>query len=151
LTESSYIREFVSPGGDAWVDRFYAIRDHPLVDENYQNERLGLAEDDIDPYERNNRWALYSSMVRGVDKVKLIALWNGRGGIMKDRDACIVKHMVDFARENAIAVELINTSKYIHGEAAGAYNVLPDIRIPPGGMAEVVKPKVKSKSKRNKK
>ena len=69
LPESAYIREFVSPGGDAWVERFYKIRNHPLVDEMYQIENVGLPKEGDDPYERNNRWALYSSLVRGIDKV----------------------------------------------------------------------------------
>jgi tetratricopeptide (TPR) repeat protein len=148
LPETAYIREFVAPGGDDWVDRFYKVRDHPLVDENYQSERIGLPKPDDDPYERNNRWALYSSLGRGVDKVRLLALWNGRSGRMKDRDARLVKHMVDLTRENGISVELINTSKYIHGLITGAYDGLPDIRIPQGGVVGEVKSKVKSRRKK---
>jgi tetratricopeptide (TPR) repeat protein len=32
LADAGYVREFVSPGGDAWVERFYQTRNHPLVD-----------------------------------------------------------------------------------------------------------------------
>ena len=148
LPESAYIREFVSLGGDKWVDRFYQIRDHPLVDEHYQSERVGPPKPDDDPYERNNRWALYSSWVRGVDKVRLIALWNGRGGRMKDRDARLVQHMVALAHENGIAVDLINTSKYIHDFTTGAYDGLPSISNPPMQVVEEVKLIVKPRRKK---
>ncbi len=130
LSEAAYIREFVSPGGDAWVDRFYKIRSHPLVDEMYQIENVGSPKEGNDPYERNNRWALYSSLVRGIDKVRLIALWNGIGGRPKDRDARLVRHMVDLMRETGGLIETINSSKYMHGYIAGAYDGLPDLSKP---------------------
>jgi tetratricopeptide (TPR) repeat protein len=130
LPEAAYIREFINPGGDSWVERFYMIRNHPLVNERYQSEHVGEPKDGDDPYERNNRWALYSSLIQGVDKVKLIAVWNGRGGRMKDRDARLVKHMVELMRDTGGAMELINTSKYIHGFIDGAYDGLPDLSKP---------------------
>jgi len=147
LPESAYIREFVAPGEKDWVERFYAIRDHPLVDEHYQSERIGQPKPGDDAYQRNNRWALYSSLVNGPDKVRLIALWNGRGGIIKDRDARLVKHMVDLTRENGIAVELINTSKYVHGPLAGAQDGSVDINlsIAPGGPAKIVRSRARPK------
>jgi len=130
LPESAYIREFVAPGGDAWVERFYKVRNHPLVDENYQSERLGPPKEGDDLYERNNRWALYSSLVRGVDKVRLIALWDGKGGRPKDRDARLVKHMIELMRETGGTVEQINSAKYIHSFVDGTFEGLPDLSKP---------------------
>ncbi len=130
LPESGYIREFVSPGGESWIDRFYKIRSHPLVDEYYQLENLGEVKEGYDPYERNNRWALYSSLVRGIDKVTLIALWNGIGGKPKDRDARLTRHIVELMRETGGKIETINTSKYIHGFVAGEFDGLPDLSKP---------------------
>ncbi len=130
LPEASYIREFVSPGGEGWIDRFYKIRSHPLVDEYYQLENVGEVKEGYDPYERNNRWALYSSLVRGTDKVTLIAVWNGVGGKSKDRDARLVRHMVELMRETGGKIETINTSKYIHGFVAGEFDGLPDLSKP---------------------
>jgi tetratricopeptide (TPR) repeat protein len=141
LTESSYIREFVSPGGEAWVDRFYKVRSHPLVDEMYQLENIGEPKNGDDPYERNNRWTLYSSLVRGIDKVRLIALWNGQGGKSKDRDARLVRHMIELMRDTGGAIEQINPSKYIHTFIDGAFDGLPDLSKP----APVVTPKAPSK------
>jgi len=130
LPESGYIREFVSPGGETWIDRFYKIRSHPLVDEYYQLENVGDVKAGYDPYERNNRWALYSSLIRGTEKVTLIAVWNGIGGKQKDRDARLVRHMVELMRETGGKTETINTAKYIHGFVAGEFDGLPDLSKP---------------------
>jgi tetratricopeptide (TPR) repeat protein len=107
--DAAYVRDFVSPGGDEWVARFYGVRNHPLVSERYQGERLGKPKQGIDIYERNNRWALYSSLISGVDRVRLIALWDGKSGT--DRDSKLVKHMVDLMREMGGIVEQITPSK----------------------------------------
>ena len=114
LPKSAYIRQFVSPGGDAWVDRFYKIKNHSLVEEQYQIENVGLPKEGDDPFERNNRWALYSSLGRGIDKVTLIALWNAHGDRPKDRDARLVYHMIELMRDTGGAIEQISTSKYVH-------------------------------------
>ena len=114
LPESAYIRQCVSPGGDSWVDRFYSIRNHPLVEEFYQIESVGQPKAGDDPYERNNRWALYSALGRGVDKVTLIALWNPHGDRPKDRDARLVHHMIELMRETGGSIEQISSSKYLH-------------------------------------
>jgi tetratricopeptide (TPR) repeat protein len=114
LPEAEYIREFVSPAGDKWVERFYKIRNHPLVEEMYQTENVGRPKKDDDPFERNNRWALYSSLGRGVDKVRLIALWNGQSDHPKDRDARLVRHMIDLTRDLGASIDQVNTSKYLY-------------------------------------
>ena len=142
LPESSYIREFVSPGGEAWVDRFYKIRSDPLVAEMYQIENIGEPKNDDDPYERNNRWTLYSSLIRGIDKVCLIALWNGQGGgPPKDRDARLVRHMIEIMRDTGGSIEQINPAKYSHAFIDGAYDGLPDLSKPaPVKTAKAPKP-----------
>lgn len=111
VSEAGYVRKFVSPGGDNWVDRFYRIKNHPLVNEFYQTENVGLPTGGDNRYARNNRWALYSSLIRGVDKVRLIALWRGKTGISKDLDSNLVKHMIDLMRDTGGYIEQINPSK----------------------------------------
>src|SRR6185369_9673350 len=76
--EAPYIRDFVSPGGDQWVERFYKIRNHPKVDEFYQPDCVGMPKPGDNVNERNNRWALYSALARGIDNVRLIAVWDGK-------------------------------------------------------------------------
>ncbi len=148
LAEAAYIREFVSPGGETWAERFYKIRSHPLVDEYYQMDNVGEAKEGYEPYERNNRWALYSSLLHGIDKVRLIAVWNGLGGRPKDRDARLTRHMVELMRETGGMIETINTSKYIHGFIAGAIDGLPDLSKPAAesGKSKIIK-RVPPKSK----
>ena len=112
VAEPAYVRDFVSPAGDEWVERFYRARNHTLVDEFYQTELLGDPRPDDDIFERNNRWALYSAMVRGVDNLRLIALWDDkRGDIHNTHDAHLVKHMIDLTRDIGGQVEFINPSK----------------------------------------
>jgi hypothetical protein len=125
LPESAYIRKFVSIGGDAWVERFYKVRNHPLVEEFYQNENVGLPKGGDDPYERNNRWALYSSLGRGIDRLHLIALWNTHGGDKpKDRDALLVQHMIELTRDLGGSIEQISTTKHLHNTMDNVFNRL---------------------------
>jgi tetratricopeptide (TPR) repeat protein len=112
VPEPAYVRDFVSPAGDEWVERFYKMRNHPLVDEYYQTELVGNPKPGDDVFERNNRWALYSAMVRGVDNLRLIALFDDkRGDVHIAHDAHLVKHMVDLTRDAGGQVEIINPSK----------------------------------------
>lgn len=112
VAESAYVRDFVSPAGDSWVERFYRMRNHPHVDEYYQADLVGDPKPDDDVFERNNRWALYSAMVRGMDNLRLIALYEDRRGIGHNAlDAQLVKHMIDLMRDGGGQVEFINPSK----------------------------------------
>jgi hypothetical protein len=114
LFESAYVRDFVSPGGDQWVERFYQMRNHPLVNEYYQPDCVGLPRESDNVHERNNRWALYSALGRGIDKVRLIAVWDGKSEVSKDLDARLVKHMVDLMRDTGGIIEHINPAKLAH-------------------------------------
>lgn len=151
LAESAYIREFVSIGGDNWVDRFYKIRSNPLSEEYYQKENVGAPKEKDDPYERNNRWALYSSFVRGIDKVTLIAIWNGTGGKPKDRDAKLTRHMVDLMRETGGKIETINTSKYIYSVIDNALSELmfeEKTSVSKTDLVKNIKPKVETRKQK---
>jgi tetratricopeptide (TPR) repeat protein len=111
VPEAPYVRDFVSPGGEQWVERFYRMRNHPLVDEFYQPDCVGLPKEGDNVHERNNRWALYSSLTRGIDSVRLIAVWDGKGELSRDLDARLVKHMVDLMRDTGGMVEQIHPAK----------------------------------------
>ncbi|HKY53526.1 MAG TPA: hypothetical protein VJM08_04430, partial [Anaerolineales bacterium] len=54
---------------------------------------------------------LYSALARGIDKMRLIAVWDGKSEIPKDLDARLVKHMVELMRETGGIVEQINPAK----------------------------------------
>jgi hypothetical protein len=62
-------------------------------------------------HERNNRWALYSALIRGIDKVRLIAVWDGKNELAADLDARLVKHMIDLMRDTGGIIEQINPFK----------------------------------------
>jgi tetratricopeptide (TPR) repeat protein len=109
--EAPYVRDFVSPGGEEWVERFYKMRNHPLVDEFYQPDSVGMPKEGDNVHERNNRWALYSALGRGIDKVRLIAVWDGKNEPSRDLDSRLVKHMVDLMRDTGGIVEQINPYK----------------------------------------
>jgi tetratricopeptide (TPR) repeat protein len=111
LSEAPYVREFVIPGGEEWVERFYRMRNHPLVEEFYQSDCVGLPRQSDNVHERNNRWALYSALVRGIDKVRLVAFWDGKGEVSIDLDARLVKHMVELMRHMGGMVEQIHPAK----------------------------------------
>jgi len=49
--------------------------------------------------------------VRGIDKVRLIALWDGKNDLAEDLDVYLVKHMVDLMRDTGGMVEQINPTK----------------------------------------
>lgn len=106
--EAVHVRDNVSPSGEDWVRRFYEARNHPLVDEYYQQEHVGNTQKGDDPYKRNNRWALYSSLVRGIDKVRLIALWNDKNKLQSRHDTLLVQHMVKLMRDTGGQVKFIN-------------------------------------------
>ncbi len=109
--EAPYVRDFVSPGGDQWVERFYKMRNHPKVDEFYQPDCVGLPKPGDNVNERNNRWALYSALARGIDNVRLIAVWDGKNEASKDLDVRLVKHMVDLMRDTGGIIEQLNPGK----------------------------------------
>jgi hypothetical protein len=111
LPEAPYVRDFVSPGGEQWVERFYRMRNHPGVDEFYQPDCVGLPKQGDNVHERNNRWALYSALARGIDNVRLIAVWDGKNESARDLDARLVKHMIDLMRDTGGMVEQINPGK----------------------------------------
>jgi tetratricopeptide (TPR) repeat protein len=77
---SEFIQGSVSFAGDIWVERFYKILNHPNITLHLQPERLGTVPVGDNPYGRNNRWTLYSTLMHDIYRVRLIALWNGQGG-----------------------------------------------------------------------
>jgi hypothetical protein len=146
--EAPYVRDFVSPCGEQWVERFYKMRNHPLVAEFYQPEQVGDPKDGDNVHERNNRWALYSSLVRGIDKVRLIAVWDGKNEMSSDLDVRLVKHMIDLMRDTGGIVEQINPFKLT---ADSVITDAPNDPVETNAPAQSAKPAPTSKSKNKKK
>jgi tetratricopeptide (TPR) repeat protein len=117
--EPDYIKENISPAGDAWVERYYNLRNHPNVTLRLQQDHIGKVKPGDNVNERNNRWALYSSLVQGIANVRLIALWDGQSGSYQDQDGRLVSHMVTEMRRLGGYVEHLNTSKFDYWQAGG--------------------------------
>ena len=114
VPEPQYVRDFVSPAGEDWVERFYKMRNQHHVDEYYQTDLVGSPKSGDDVFERNNRWALYSAMTCGIDNLRLIALFDDKHGVIHDtKDNNIVRHMIDLTRDAGGQVEIISPSKLI--------------------------------------
>jgi tetratricopeptide (TPR) repeat protein len=115
FSEAKFIEESVSFAGDEWVERFYNIRNHPNVSFQFQLDRVGPLPEGDNPYERNNRWALYSALIYGIDRVRLIALWNGKGGDGPGGTG----HMVQEVRRLGGIAEHLDTTKFDYWQAKG--------------------------------
>ncbi len=118
FSEPQYIKGNISFAGDQWVERFYTLRNNDKVNISFQFDHVGNPREGDDPYRRNNRWALYSSLLEGIDRVRLIALWDGKAA-MADRDGALVGHMVEEMRRLGGYVEHLNTTKFDYWQAEG--------------------------------
>jgi tetratricopeptide (TPR) repeat protein len=80
--EPEFIQRSVLPsqGGDAWRQRFYAVKAKLDAPQRIMPDELGPLPPDIDPFVRCNQWMLYTALATGTDAVRFIALWNGGGG-----------------------------------------------------------------------
>ena len=108
--EAQCIKRFIAEGGDQWVECFYQLRNHPKVDIRLQEDHVGKPKDGDNCYERNNRWTVYSSLLKGIDRVRLIAVWEGKVGF--DLDGRLVSNMVGQMRHLGGIVEHLNTTKF---------------------------------------
>jgi len=135
--EAKYVSQFISYAGESWIARYYALRNHPGVNIYYQEERVGSASEGVDTYERNARWSLYASLVLGVDKLRLIALWDGKALQSGDQDAKRVSRMVTLTQQMGSIIDHIDINKleYLFRdnsdklELAGVVEVSMDERI----------------------
>ncbi len=75
-----FIEESVRYAGDKWVERFHYIQNHPQVTINIMSEDLTEVLPGENPFARNNCWSLNSALMYGIEKLRLIVLWNGKGG-----------------------------------------------------------------------
>jgi tetratricopeptide (TPR) repeat protein len=112
---AKFIQGSVSFAGDDWVRRFYAIQNHPNLTIHLQTDRLGQVPEGDCPYERNNRWALYSTLMYGIERVRLIALWDGKGGDGSGG----TNDMVQQVRQLGGVVEHLDTTHFDYWKGTG--------------------------------
>ncbi|MGF1538212.1 MAG: tetratricopeptide repeat-containing protein [Elainellaceae cyanobacterium] len=111
--QPEFIQDSVSFAGDRWVERFYAIANHPDVTIHLQPERLGAVPEGEDVYSRNNRWTLYNALTYRIDCMRLLVLWNGQGGDGPGG----TNDMVQQVRQLGGIVEHIDTTKFDYWKA----------------------------------
>ncbi|MBN1667140.1 MAG: DUF4071 domain-containing protein [Anaerolineales bacterium] len=116
ISEPDYVAANV---GDDWKDRFYSLRNHPNVNIRMQEDHVGRVKPGDNAYERNNRWSLYSSLIGGIGRLRLIALWDGLSATAKDQDGKLVSHMVEEMRRMGGYIEHLNTTKFDYWQAGG--------------------------------
>lgn len=111
--QARFIQESVSFAGDDWVARFYAIVNHPNVSLRLQPQCLGDVPLGDNAFSRNNRWALYSTLMYGIDRVRLVVLWDGQDGDGVGGTG----DMVQQVRQLGGVVEHIDTTKFDYWKA----------------------------------
>ncbi len=115
---AKFIKESVSFAGDDWVERFYQIKNHPNVTINLQPERVGPVPEGDNPFERNNCWTLYSTLIYRIERVRLVVLWNGKGGDGPGGTG----DMVQQVRQLGGIVEHLDTTKFDYWKTQSIHN-----------------------------
>ena len=105
---AKFIEQSVSFAGNNWVERFYQIKNHPQVNIHLQLKQIGAVPEGENLFERNNRWALSSSLIYGIDRVRLVVLWDGKEGDGCGGTGDMVKQVI---HQGGI-VEHIDTTKF---------------------------------------
>lgn len=108
--EARYLQRLVASAGDEWVNRFYDIRNCPDVTIRNQVDYLGALRPGQNVYERNNRWAMFSALVRGIDRVRFLALWDGRAE--PNTYGAVIHDMVEDVRGLGARVHHLDTTKF---------------------------------------
>ena len=81
--EPTFLDKSVKPCGDSWKDRYDVCSESLYGQIHSAPTELGKIPKDIEsinPYERCNRWLLYTALSYGIEKVNFVTLWDGKGG-----------------------------------------------------------------------
>jgi tetratricopeptide (TPR) repeat protein len=78
--EPTFLKNSVTFAGGNWRDRYYTVKNNKLTTLLVMPEELGSTPANVNPYERNNLWLLYTALSMGPDKVRFSCLWDGKGG-----------------------------------------------------------------------
>ncbi len=95
-----------SVDGAAWRDRYYAVKAKCAQPPRVAPEELGPAPDAVNKYERCNQWLLYTALAWGVERVRLVVLWDGGGGDGPGG----TRHMVEEVKRRTGQVRIIDPS-----------------------------------------
>ena len=100
LPEPEFIATSVLPccAGESWRARYLALRERLALPPRILPDALGPLPRDRegkpgDPYERCNRWLVYTALAQGADRLRFICLWDGGGGDGAGGTAHMVKEV----------------------------------------------------------
>jgi hypothetical protein len=77
--EVEFIQRSILPfdQGERWQARYFDLKSHLKNPPRNMPDALGnFPEEEINPYERCNRWLLYTALACGIDKVHYICINN---------------------------------------------------------------------------
>ncbi|MCG3211170.1 MAG: hypothetical protein FOGNACKC_04808 [Anaerolineae bacterium] len=121
--EAYYIKEAISFAGDKWVERYYALRNNSDIAIRLQADHLGPVKAGDNVYARNERWALYTALVFGIDRMRLIVLWDGKTTELPGGP----DSMLEQVRQMGGIAEHLNTTKFEYWKAEGKVSRALDI------------------------
>ena len=105
--EPLFLDKSVNFAGEEWTKRYYRVKDHAKTTLFVMPEELNPGELDGNPYARNNMRMLYKALAFGADRMRFIALWDGKtsdgpGG---------TKDMIDTVQKHLGQVWILNTEQ----------------------------------------
>jgi hypothetical protein len=80
LHEPAFLAASVNFAGDQWRGRFYQLKNLPITTTRIMPGELGPTPTDRDVFSRNNIWMLYTARAWGDERLRFLALWDGKGG-----------------------------------------------------------------------
>jgi hypothetical protein len=104
--EPTFLKNSVTFADGNWGDRYYAVKNNKLTTIFVMPEELGPTPENVNPYERNNLWQLYTALSMGPEKVRFICLWDRKGGDGPGG----TKHMHDSVEKRSGLVYVLDTN-----------------------------------------
>jgi tetratricopeptide (TPR) repeat protein len=83
VSEPEFIQKSVVRCGEGWRKRYFDAKAELAAPPRTAPQALGpvpAKAGESYPYERCNKWLLYTALACGIEKVRFICLWNGGGG-----------------------------------------------------------------------
>ena len=99
-----FLETSVAFAGEEWTERFCAVTCNPGVDLTCISDEVGPPPEEVNPYERANRWLVTSARGTARDRLDVLALWDG----LPDERPGGVAYLVEIARPFATSVEIIS-------------------------------------------
>ena len=104
--EPTFLNNSVTFAGGKWLDRYYAVKNNKRTAFFVMPEELGPTPENVNPYERDNLWQLYTAFSMGAEKVQFICLWDGKGGDGPGG----TKHMYEEVKKQSGQAYIIDTN-----------------------------------------